>query len=74
MTPYQSSKKSIKRKVCSKCQQKGKKIKLKCKLGQLVRTADNKKVIQKADSTNYSYKLYTLTKVTKDTIPSYRID
>ena len=32
----------------------------KFKLGQLVRTADIKKVFSKGDSTNYSYKLNTI--------------
>ena len=43
-------------------------------LGQLVRTADIKKVFSKGDSTTWSYKLYTITEVIYDTIPSYRID
>ena len=40
----------------------------------MVRTADIKRVFSKGDSTNYSYKLYTVTEVIHDTIPSYRID
>ena len=44
------------------------------KLGQLVRTADIKKVFSKGDSKNYSFKLYTITEVIHDTIPSYRIN
>ena len=44
------------------------------KLGQLVRTADIKKLFSKGVSTNYSYEVYTITKVIHDTIPSYRID
>ena len=43
-------------------------------LGQLVRTADFKRVFTKGDSTNYSYKLYTITEVIRDTIPSYRLN
>ena len=46
----------------------------KFKLGQLVRTADIKRVFSKGDSTNWSYKLYTISEVIHDTIPSYRID
>ena len=46
----------------------------KFKLGDLVRTSDIKKVFSKGDSTNYSYKLYTITEVIHDTIPSYRIN
>ena len=44
------------------------------KLGQVVRTADIKRVFSKGDSTNYSYKFYTITEVIHNTIPSYRID
>ena len=43
-------------------------------MGQLVRTADIKKVFSKGDSTNWSYKLYTITQIFHDTIPSYRIE
>ena len=46
----------------------------KFKLGQLVRTSDIKRIFSKGDSTNYSYKLYTITEVIHDTMPSYRID
>ena len=42
------------------------------KLGDLVRTADIKQVSSMGDSTNYSYKLYTITEVIHDAIPSYR--
>ena len=40
------------------------------KLGVLVRAADIKKVFSKGDSTNYSYKLYTIIENIHDTIPS----
>ena len=46
----------------------------KFELGDLVRTADIKRVFSKGGSTNYSYKLYTITEVIHDTIPAYRID
>ena len=49
-------------------------MKPKFKLGDLVRTSDIKRVFSKGDSTNYSYKLYTITEVIHDTIPSFRID
>ena len=42
-------------------------------LGQLVRTADFERVFGEGDSTNYSYKLYTITEIFHDTIPSCRI-
>ena len=38
-----------------------------------MRTADIKKVFSKGDSTNYSYKLYTITEFLHDNMPSYRI-
>ena len=74
MTPLQASIKSNERKVYSNLQDKGKKLNPTLKLGQLVRTADIERVFSNGDSTNYSYKLYTITKVIQDTIPSYRID
>ena len=74
MTPIQASKKSNERKVYSNLQDKREKQTRKFNLGQLVRTADFKRVFSKGDSTNYSYKLDTITEVIHDTIPSYRIN
>ena len=74
MTPNQASKKVNEKLVSSNLQDRRVKQTSKYKLGQLVRTADIKKVFSKGDSTNYSYKLYTITKFIHDTIPSYRID
>ena len=74
MTPNQASKKSNERKVYTILQDRRDKQKPKYKLGQLVRTADFKRVFSKGDSTNYSYLLYTRTEVIHDTIPSYRIN
>ena len=74
MTPVQASKKVNERKVYSNLQDQRVKQPPKDKLGQLVRTADIKKVFSKGDSTNYSYKLYTITEIIHDTIPSYKID
>ena len=74
MTPVQASKKVNEKIVYSNLRDKRDVRKPKFKLGQLVRTADIKKVFSKDDSTNYSYKLYTITEVIHDTIPSYRID
>ena len=42
-------------------------------LGQLVRTADIKKVFSKGDCTNYSYELNTITQIIHDTIPTYKL-
>ena len=74
MTPVQASKKSNEAEVYSNLQDRRRKLHPKYKLGQLVRTADIKRVFSKGDSTNWSYKLYTITEVIHDTIPSYRID
>ena len=49
-------------------------IKPKYKIGDLVRTTDLKKTFSKGDTTNWSYKLYKITEIIKDTIPSYKID
>ena len=74
MTPIQASKKSNEKEVYSNLRDDRVKQKPKFKLGQLVRTADIKRVFSKGDSTNYSYKLFTMTEVIHDIIPSYRID
>ena len=69
-----ASKKSNEKLVYSNLQDKRRKLNPKFKLGQLVRTADIKRVFSKCRSTNFSYKLYTITEVIHNTIPSYRID
>ena len=74
MTPIQASKKSNEKAVYSNLQDRRVKQKPKLILGQLVRTADIRKVFSKGDSTNWSYNLYTITEVINDTIPSYRIN
>ena len=53
---------------------KRKKIKPKYEIGDLVRTAYLKKTFSKGDTTNWSYKLYKITEIINDTIPSYRLD
>ena len=74
MTPIQASKKSNQKIVYNNLRDERVKRQPKFHLSQLVRTADFKRVFSKGDSTNWSYKLYTITKVIHDTIPSYRID
>ena len=74
MTPNQASRKSNEKIVYNNLKDNRELQKPKYKLGQLVRTADIKRVFSKGDSTNWSYKLYTLTEVIHDTIPSYRIN
>ena len=73
MTPIQASKKSNEKTVYNILRNDRVKQLPKFKLGQLVRTADIKRVFSKGVSTNWSYKLYTITEVIHDTIPSYRI-
>ena len=74
MTPIQASKKINEKLVFSNLRDDRIKRQPKYKLGQLIRTADIKRVFSKGGSTNWSYKLYTITEVIHDTIPSFRID
>ena len=53
---------------------KRKKVKPKYEIGDLVRTADLKKTFSEGDTTNWSYKMYKITEIINDTIPSYRLD
>ena len=54
MTPIQASKKSNKKIVFDNLRDDREKQQPKYKLGQVVRTADMKRVFSKGDSTNYS--------------------
>ena len=74
MKPINASKKENEKLVFANLQDRRVRQKPKFKLGDLVRTADIKRVFSKGDSTNWSYKLYTITEVIHDSIPSYRID
>ena len=74
MTPIQASKITNQKKVLNNLQDKRKKQKPKFKLGDLVRTADINKTFSKGDTTNWSNKLYMITEVIHETIPSYHID
>ena len=74
MTPIQASKKSNEKENYSNLKDDRESQKPKYKLRQLVRTADIKRVFSKSNSTNWSYKLYTITEVIRDTIRSYRIN
>ena len=53
---------------------KRKKVKPKFQINDLVRVADLKKTFSKSDTTNWSYKLYKISEIINDTIPSYKID
>ena len=74
LTPIQASMKKNEGFVYKNLLDKRKKIKPKYEIGNLVRTADLKKMFSKGDTTNCSYKLYKITEIIKDTIPSYHID
>ena len=74
MTPNQASKKLNQKLVYNNLKDNREFLKPKFNLNQLVRTADIKRVFSKGDSTNWSYKLYIITEVIHDTIPSYRIE
>ena len=74
MKPIDASNKSNQKLVYNNLKDEREVRKPKLKLGVLVRTAGIKKVFSKGDSTNWSYKLYTITEIIHDTIPSYRID
>ena len=50
------------------------KIKPKCKLHEIVRTAGLRRTHLRGDTTNWSYKLYEITENINDTIPRYHID
>ena len=74
LKPIDASKKPNEKEVYSNLQERRVKQYAKFNLGQLVRTADIKRVFSMGDSTNYSYKLYTITEVIHDSISSYRKD
>ena len=74
MSLIQASKKSNGKIVYSNLRDDRVKLKPKLKVGDRIRTADIKRVFSEGDSTNYSYKLYTITEVINDNIPSYRIN
>ena len=74
LTPIPASMKKNEEFVYKNLLDKRKKIKPEYEIGNLVRTADLQKTFSKGDTTNWSYKLYKITEVNKDTIPSYHID
>ena len=74
MTPIQASLKENKGFVYKNLLDKRKKVKPKFQINDLVRTADLKKTFSKVDTTNWSHKLYKITEIIKDTIPSYKIN
>ena len=74
LTPIQASLKKNEGYVYKNLLDKRKKIKPKFQINDLVRTADLKRTFSKRDTTNLSYKLYKITEIINDTIPTYHID
>ena len=74
LTPIQASLKKNEGYVYKILLDKRKKIKPKFQINDLVRVADLKKTFSKGDTTNWSYKLYKITEIINDTIPTYHID
>ena len=74
LTPIQASLKKNEGYVYKNLLDKRKKLKPKFQINDLVRTADLKKTFSKGDTTSWSYKLYKITEIVKDTIPAYKID
>ena len=74
LTPIQASLKKNEGYVYKNLLDKRKKVKPKFQINDLVRTADLKKTFSKGDTTSWSYKLYKITEIVKDTIPAYKID
>ena len=74
MSPIQASLKKNEGYVYKNLLDKRNKIKPKFQLDELVRVADLKKTFSKGDTTNWSYKLYKITEIINDTIPSYKIE
>ena len=74
LTPIQASLKKNEGYVYKNLLDKRNKIKPNYEIGDLVRTADLKKTFSKGDTTNWSYKLYKITEIGNDTIPSYKVN
>ena len=74
LTPIQGSLKKNESFVYKNLLDKRKKIKPEFQLNDLVRTADLRKTFSKGDITNWSYKLYKITEILNETIPSYKIN
>ena len=74
LTPIQASLKKNEGYIYKNLLDKRKKVTPKFQVNDLIRTADIKKTFSKGDKTNWSYKLYKITEIIIDTIPSYRLD
>ena len=73
LTPIQASLKKNEGYVYKNLSDKRKNVTPKFQINDLVRTADLKRTFSKGDTTNWSYKLYKITEIINDTIPSYKI-
>ena len=73
LTPIPASLKKNEGYVYKNFLYKRKKIKPKFQRNDFIRTADSKRIFSKGDTTNWSYKLYKITEIINDTIPSYNI-
>ena len=74
LTPKDASLKKNEGFVYKNLLDKRKRISPKFQINDLFRTADLKRTFSKGDTTNWSYKLYKITEIINDTIPSYKID
>ena len=74
LTPKDASLKKNEGFVYKNLLDKRKKVKPKYEIGDLIRTADLRKTFSKGDMTNWSYKIYKITEIINDTLPSYKID
>ena len=74
LTPIQASLKKNEIYVYKNLLDKRKNMKPKYEIGDLVRTANLKKTFSKGDTTSCSYKLYIITEIIKDRLPSFRLD
>ena len=74
LSPIQASLKKNEGYVYKNLLDKRKKVKPKFQINDLVRVADLKRTFSKGDTTNWSYKLYKITEIIYDTIPTYHID
>ena len=74
LTPIQASLKKNEGCVYKNLLDKRKKTTAKFQINDLVRTVDLKRTFSKGVTTNWSYKLYKITEIINDTIPSYKIN
>ena len=72
LTPIQASLKNNEGLVYKNLLDKRKKVQPKFQINNLVRTANLKKTFSKGDTTNWSCKLYKITEIINDTIPSHK--